>query len=64
MTGSNRRPTRCKRVALPTELIALYVASLYTEQCQDQDVQAYPQTSVVFFILYLHIGEGGGGMET
>ena len=23
MTGSNRRPTRCKRVALPAELIAL-----------------------------------------
>ena len=22
MTGSNRRPTRCKRVALPAELIA------------------------------------------
>ena len=26
MTGSNRRPTRCKRVALPAELIALYIA--------------------------------------
>ena len=26
MTGSNRRPTRCKRVALPAELIALYTS--------------------------------------
>ena len=28
MTGSNRRPSRCKRDALPIELIALYYVPL------------------------------------
>lgn len=42
LTGSNRRPSRCKRDALPTELSAL--AMPVCVRCQSLGLRASPQT--------------------
>ena len=64
MRDLNSRPSRCKRVALPTELIAHILFILIISQLQHRDLKSLLTVLAIYeyehiqYTLFLHFNQG------